>query len=129
MTVKGWLFYQGENNAGFLHGNAGTASQPPSGYACMMPALVKLFRGRWSQIPNTTSPSAAFGVVSLSAHDSEGSNDMASFRWAQQGSYGTLPNAGMVNVFMAHAFDLQDPWNGNTGACVRHPLPGYVCVP
>ena len=32
---------------------------------------------------------------------------MASFRWAQQGSYGTVPNKLMPNTFMAHAFDLQ----------------------
>ena len=38
------MYYQGENNCGGLHGNSGTASQPPSGYACMMPKLVELFR-------------------------------------------------------------------------------------
>jgi len=93
----------------------------------MMPKLVSLFRERWAKTPGTTSASAPFGIVSLSSHDSEGAADMASFRWAQQGSYGTLPNKAMANTFMAHAFDLQDPWNGNTGACVTHPLPGYDC--
>jgi len=54
---------------------------------------------------------------------------MASFRWAQQGSYGTVPNPLMKKTFMAHAFDLQDPWNGNTGACSAQPSPfkGYDC--
>ena len=84
----------------------------------MMPKLVSLFRKVWSTEPATTEPDAAFGIVSLSAHDSEGAKGMGSFRWAQQGSYGTVPNAAMPNTFMAHAHDLQDPWNGNTGACV-----------
>jgi len=52
---------------------------------------------------------------------------MASFRWAQQGSYGTVPNPIMPKTFMAHAFDLQDPWNVNSGACITHPLAGYDC--
>ena len=129
MTVKGWIFYQGENNAGGLHGNSGTASQTSSGYACMMPKLVSLWREQWSMLPNTTDPMSAFGIVSLSAHDSEGAQDMASFRWAQQASYGTVPNKAMPNTFMAHAFDLQDPWNGNSGACDTTPAPysGYDC--
>jgi hypothetical protein len=108
-AIKGWVYYQGENNCGGLHGNSGTAKQPASGYACMMPKLVELFRKTWSAEAGTTDPTAPFGIVSLSAHDSEGAKDMASFRWAQQGSYGTVPNKIMPNTFMAHAFDLQDP--------------------
>ena len=134
MRVRCRVYYQGENNAGGLHGNAGTKDQPPSGYACMMPKLVSLFRKEWSKEPGTTEPTAAFGIVSLSSHDSEGAKDMASFRCkpsptttplrdcrdvssdgrcstgAQQGSMGTVPNSLMPNTFMAHAFDLQDPW-------------------
>ena len=93
----------------------------------MMPKLVELFRKEWSTEPGTTDPKAPFGIVSLSSHDSEGAKDMASFRWAQQGSYGTVPNAIMENTFMAHGFDLQDPWSGNTGTCITAPLPGYNC--
>lgn len=33
MSVKGWVWYQGENNCGGLHGNSGTSSQTASGYA------------------------------------------------------------------------------------------------
>ena len=83
----------------------------------MMPKLVQRFRTEWSKEAGTTDPMAPFGIVSLSSHDSEGAADMASFRWAQQGSSGTVPNKIMPNTFMAHAHDLQDPWNGNTGAC------------
>eukprot|EP00966_Prymnesium_polylepis_P120654 2787907-Prymnesium_polylepis.1 len=28
---------------------------------------------------------------------------------------------------MAHAFDLQDPWNGNSGACDGQPLAAFDC--
>ena len=35
---------------------------------------------------------------------------MGSFRWAQSGGYGVVPNAAMPNVFMAQAFDLADPY-------------------
>lgn len=125
MSIKGWVYYQGENNCGGLHGNSGTSSQPASGYGCMMPNLVKLWRQQWSKEPETTSPNAPFGIVSISSHDSEGAPDMASFRWAQQGSYGTVPNPVMPNTFMAHAFDLQDPWNGNTGACLGGEFEGF----
>ena len=129
MTLKGWIFYQGENNCHGLHGNSGTSTQPSSGYACLMPKLVNRWRKEWSVVDGTTNTQAAFGVVSLSAKDSEGASDMASFRWSQQGSYGTLPNKIMPNTFMAHAHDLSDPWNGNTGACLATPnvLPGYDC--
>ena len=106
------VYYQGENNCGGLHGNSGTKAQPPSGYACMMTRLVSLWRRVWSKEPNTTDPSAAFGVVSLSSHDSEGAKDMASFRWAQQGSYGTLPNAAMPNTFMVSALSTRCKLHG-----------------
>jgi hypothetical protein len=120
---------QGENNCGGLHGNSGveasgaTAAQPASGYACMMEQLVALWRERWSATAGTTDPAAPFGVVSLSSHDSEGAADMASFRWAQQGAFGAVPNARMANTFLAHAYDLQDPWAGNTGACAAADAP------
>ena len=74
MSVKGFVFYQGENNAGGLHGNSGTAAQTPSGYGCMMPKLVELWRRGWSKVSGTTDPNAPFGIVSLSAHDSEGTS-------------------------------------------------------
>jgi hypothetical protein len=37
---------------------------------------------------------------------------------------------GMENTFMAHGFDMQDPWNSNKGACVTNPglMKGYDCT-
>jgi len=84
MTVKGYLYYQGENNAGSLHGNLLTQT----GYACLMPALIASWRAAWSATPGTTDPLAPFALCSLSNADSEGAGDIASFRFAQTGSYG-----------------------------------------
>ena len=76
----------------------------------MMPKLISRWRAEWSATPGTTDPAAPFGLVTLSTDDSEGAGDMASFRFAQSGSYGTAPNAAMPNTFMAHAYDLADVW-------------------
>ena len=62
MTVRGWLWYQGENNCGGLHGN----SAQSAGYGCMMPALVASWRKAWSVEPGTTDPTAPFGIVGIS---------------------------------------------------------------
>ena len=105
-TIKGVIMYQGENNAGTLHGN----SALNVGYSCMMPKLIDLFRQEWSKVPGTTDPLFPFGLVSLSTSDSEGSSDIGSFRFAQTGSYGVVPNPLMKNSWMAHAYDLADPW-------------------
>ena len=75
-----------------------------------MPALIAAYRAAWSATPGTTDPMAPYGLVSLSTGDSEGAGDIASFRWAQSGSYGVAPNPAMPNVFIAHAHDLADPW-------------------
>ena len=106
MTIKGWAYYQGENNAGSLHGNFLTST----GYACLMPRLISSWRAAWSATPGTTDPLAPFGLCTLSSDDSEGSADMGSFRFAQSGSFGYAPNPAMPNTFIAHGYDLADPW-------------------
>eukprot|EP00040_Diaphanoeca_grandis_P043546 m.9603 g.9603 ORF g.9603 m.9603 type:complete len:763 (+) comp7821_c0_seq1:110-2398(+) len=115
MTMKGFLFYQGENNCGTLHGN----SFNKAGYGCLMPAMIKLWRDEFSQA-GATDPLAPFGVVSISTSDSEGSADLASFRWSQTGNYGRMNNEIMPNTFMAHAYDLQDPWAYCGNECLPH---------
>lgn len=105
-SIKGALLYQGENNAGTLHGN----SALQAGYSCMMPKLIELFRREWSKVPGTTDPLFPFGFVTLSTSDSEGSSDIASFRFAQTGSYGYVPNPLMPRTWASHAYDLADPW-------------------
>ena len=114
MTVKGFLWYQGENNCGTLHGNSAYSA----GYGCLMPALVKQWRRDWSK-NSDTHPKAPFGIVSLSSNDCEGSPDIASFRWSQSANYGTVPNPALENCFLAHGYDLRDPWAGADGSGVK----------
>ena len=45
MTVKGWVWYQGENDMHNLFGN----SAMNSGYSCLMKALVSQWRTLWSR--------------------------------------------------------------------------------
>jgi len=91
----------------------------------MMPALVRAFRAAWSAVPGTTDPAAPFGLVTLSTDDSEGAADMASFRHAQTGGYGVVPNAAMPGAtFLAHAYDLADPWVGCGDAPQTKQCPG-----
>ena len=54
MTVKGFLWYQGENN---MHGVKGNALAH-TGYSCMMPAMIASWRQLWSAEPGTTVPYA-----------------------------------------------------------------------
>jgi hypothetical protein len=44
MTIKGWAWYQGENNMHNLFGN----SAQGTGYACLMPKLVADWRKVWA---------------------------------------------------------------------------------
>jgi len=107
MTIKGWLWYQGENNMNDVMGN----SAQTMGYGCEMPGLVKYWREKWSETPGTTDPDAPFGVVTLAAGTGEGGPDMGGMRWAQTANYGVLPNPAMPNTFVAQAFDLGEPWD------------------
>ena len=114
MSIKGFLFYQGENNAGALHGNF----QNKAGYGCMISNLVASYRAAWSKTPGTTDPDAPFGTVTLSTDDSEGAADMGSFRWSQSANYGVAPNPALPGkMFLAHAHDLADVWLN----CGDHP--------
>ena len=82
-----------------------------------MPSLVAAWREAWSAVPGTTDPHAPFGLCTLSTDDSEGSGDIASFRWSQGGNYGSVPNPALPNVFLAHGYDLADVWVN----CGEHP--------
>jgi hypothetical protein len=127
-SISGWILYQGENNCGGTMGNSMTGS----GYGCQLPALVASYRKWWSNVPNTTSPLAAFGVVTLAATTSEGNGKhMAGMRWSQTGNYGVLPNTIMPNTFIAQAYDLGDPWEMSSADdkhCSKPPR-ASDCVP
>jgi sialate O-acetylesterase len=118
MTVKGFLWYQGENNCGNPDGMGNSANR--SGYGCQLPALVAEWRRLWSAAPGTTDALAPFGVVTLAAGGSEGNDEsMAGMRWSQTANYGALPNAAMPNTFLAHAYDLGDPMDNLGAPCVN----------
>ncbi len=135
-TIKGWLWYQGENSLPYDAGNW----QDGTGYGCMLPKLIESWRRVWSAEPGTTDPIAPFGIVSLADGTDEGfGSNMRQFRWAQTANFGVVPNAAMPNSFLAEAFDLGEPWhtpvctsgdgtfNGasfkGTGCCVERSLP------
>ena len=107
MTVKGYVWYQGENNVFADTGN----SMEGTGYGCMLPNMVESWRKMWSVVEGTTDPLAGFGVYTLAGGTSEGhGNHMGAFRWSQTGNYGTVPNPAMPNCFLASGYDLGDPW-------------------
>jgi len=122
MSVKGWLWYQGENNIG--RGTSDPYYPESSGYACQLPAMIAKWRQEWTRVEGTTDPHAPFGVVDIHAGGGEGHSGggaMGNFRWAQTANYGVLPNPAMPDTFMANSFDLGDPWAKScvtqTGCC------------
>eukprot|EP00039_Didymoeca_costata_P020049 m.339850 g.339850 ORF g.339850 m.339850 type:complete len:823 (+) comp19004_c0_seq1:14-2482(+) len=115
MTIKGWVWYQGENNMGGVKGN----SLANVGYSCSMRELVKAWRKIWSETPNTTDPLAPFGIVTLASSGSEGGPNMGAMRQAQTAGYGIVPNEALPNTFLAQAYDLDDPWGPSAGPCFK----------
>ena len=87
-------------------------AESKTGYGCEMVAMVKLWRQEWSKVSGTTNPLAPFDIVSLASGGSEGGTDIAGMRSSQTGNYGSLPSIDMPNTFLAHAFDIGDPWQG-----------------
>ncbi|KAL1498529.1 hypothetical protein AB1Y20_013850 [Prymnesium parvum] len=103
MSIKGWLFYQGESNTrtNGVSGNEAAAL----GYGCGLPRLVRRWRRRWAAAENTTAADAPFGVVALhpQAAYPGGSRDFGGMRWSQTANRGVLPNEAMPNTFLAQA--------------------------
>lgn len=117
MTLKGWIWYQGENDMHGLKGNSGSNT----GYSCMMANLVREWRMLWSASAGTTDTQAPFGVVTLATSGGEGENNseaMGAMRHAQTAGYGLLPNEAMPNTFLAQAYDLDDEWVSSSGGGV-----------
>ncbi|KAL1522247.1 hypothetical protein AB1Y20_017244 [Prymnesium parvum] len=110
MAIKGWLWYQGEQN---LRGNGISGSWSGRyGYACALGALLSHWRARWSEEPNSTAPLAPFGVVTLQPRAMQfGGRDFGGMRHAQTGGFGSLPSAAWPQTFVAQAYDLPDVWN------------------
>lgn len=134
MTLKGFLWYQGENNMYEVKGN----SKASIGYGCEIKHLIEGWRRVWSETPNTTHPAAPFGIVTLAKDTSEAGPDFGTMRHAQTANYGVLPppqypvydvdsllpeedqeeEIGLANTFVAQAYDLGDEWNADNGPCL-----------
>lgn len=118
-TVKGWLWYQGENNLAFEAGNV----LDSQGYACMLPTLINTWRSVWSSVPGTTDPKAPFGIVTLADSTDEGwGANVPQMHWSETANVGYAPNSYLPNTFLATAHDLADPWDDGcmeetSGAC------------
>ena len=108
MSVKGFLWYQGENNLAYMAGNV----LDRTGYACMLPALIENWRRVWSAQTGTTDPNAPFGIVQLADSTDEGWGcNVPQMHWAQTANVGYAPNTFLPHTFMAAAHDLPDPWD------------------
>ena len=135
MSVAGWVWYQGENNCHGTPGNSGAGT----GYGCEQAALVRLWRGAWAGAGEAEPSSRPFGLVSLAPGGSEGAGyNMAAMRWSQTANYGSVPNSAMPGTFLAHAFDIGDPWargshggarSNNCSVQLPSEPPAAQCVP
>jgi len=123
-SIKGWLWYQGENNMGGEKGNV----LANTGYACAMRQLIRGWRAAWSKTPGTTDALAPFGVVTLASSGSEGGPNFGAMRLAQTASFGVLPSPELPATFLAQAYDLDDPWGPEAGPCFAG-KGGWACCP
>lgn len=107
-TLKGFLWLQGENNAGTDAGNwlDGT------GYGCLISAMLKQWRDIWSVVPGTTDALAPFGFVELADSTDEGwAVNFARLHSSQTCNFGQANTVALPNSFMAHTHDAGDPWS------------------
>ncbi|XP_002124590.3 sialate O-acetylesterase-like [Ciona intestinalis] len=99
MTIKGTIWYQGEQN--FHYHNAE--------YACSFPAMIKDWRKNWYEgTGGQTHREFPFGFVQLSTVNSTDDGSFSLIRWHQTANIGYAPNVKMPNTFMAVAMDLSD---------------------
>ncbi|KAM4704298.1 sialate O-acetylesterase [Rhinophrynus dorsalis] len=100
MTIKGAIWYQGEQN---------TVTNPNL-YNCTFPALIEDWRTSFYEgTDGQTDRYFPFGFVQLSTYQKSTQKDMFPvIRWHQTADYGYAPNPKMKNTFMAVAMDLGD---------------------
>uniref|UniRef100_UPI003AAFAC71 sialate O-acetylesterase n=1 Tax=Centroberyx gerrardi TaxID=166262 RepID=UPI003AAFAC71 len=100
MTLKGAIWYQGENNAEYHQEE----------YKCSFPAMIDDWRMAFHQgSGGQTASDFPFGFVQLSTNI-KGSTDegFPNIRWHQTADTGFVPNPRMKRTFMAVAMDLPD---------------------
>lgn len=98
MTIKGMIWYQGENDCMFDAGNV----VQNTGYACTLKAMLASYREMWSIIPGTTDRNFPFGSVLLSDGSDFGDpENIANVVLAQSANHLSLPNDDLPNSFLA----------------------------
>uniref|UniRef100_A0A8C5QMY8 Sialic acid acetylesterase n=1 Tax=Leptobrachium leishanense TaxID=445787 RepID=A0A8C5QMY8_9ANUR len=100
MTIKGAIWYQGEQNTG-MNTNL---------YNCTFPAMIENWRQSFHEgSSGQTDRHFPFGFVQLSTcQKSRDPDNYPVIRWHQSADYGFVPNQKMLNTFMAVAMDLGD---------------------
>ncbi|XP_075046509.1 sialate O-acetylesterase [Mixophyes fleayi] len=100
MTIKGAIWYQGEQNTGM---NTDL-------YNCTFPSLIKDWRRSFNEGSlGQTDPNFPFGFVQLSTFQKgKPTDNYPVIRWHQTADFGYAPNSMMPNTFMAVAMDLGD---------------------
>ena len=132
MTIKGMIFWQGENDCMFDAGN----SAFNTGYACTLKAMVQSYRELWSVIPGTTPSDFPFGSVLISDGSEFGEpENLANIILSQTLNHGSLPNDDLPNSFLTLPepdpyMDLQNPdLCSHMQCCVETFIPlGSTCI-
>ncbi|XP_041098404.1 sialate O-acetylesterase [Polyodon spathula] len=101
MTIKGAIWYQGEDNTNY---NLDL-------YNCTFPAMIDDWRLSFHQgSAGQTSAVFPFGFVQISTYNQGSQSDaFPRLRWHQTADFGFAPNPRMKNTFMAVSVDLVDP--------------------
>lgn len=100
MTIKGAIWYQGEENTNFHQDK----------YNCSFPAMIDDWRMAFHNgSGGQTALDFPFGFVQLSTcHKGSTSDGFPNIRWHQTADTGFAPNLRMKKTFMAVAMDLPD---------------------
>ena len=104
MTIKGSIWYQGEQNAGYPGEYAGHNRDL---YDCTFTSMINNWRQKWFEATNgDTEEMFPFGFVQLAPFTNQRDHlAWPELRWKQTANFGYVPNDVMKNVFMAAAMD------------------------
>lgn len=103
MTIKGAIWYQGEENAKYHQDK----------YNCSFPAMIDDWRKAFHKgSGGQTALDFPFGFVQLSTCTKGSTDDgFPNIRWHQTADIGFVPNSRMKKTFMAVALDLPDEFS------------------
>lgn len=136
LSIFGALFYQGEHDSMPVNHS--------ETYVCAFPAMVRSWRQSWHKHSSGGTPATfPFGFVQLSDvnclsnetcgdgaryHDSDSQCGWPNIRWGQTANVGFVPNALMLNTFMAVSTELGDAASPFTDVHPRWKKPVGECL-